>query len=271
MKNLLLILVGFLQFGLLFAQQRPLVTERAEIVEKGHVLFDLGFDYLEDAKFRLSGLRGNLFRVGVVGARWGVGERVEVQAQWVVQDILNIEARSPAPFSDRLNFSGNTTHDVGDLVLGTKLLLAKEEGNRPAIGFRFGMQLPNAENESGLGNDETDAFGSFILEKGIGKGRIIGNLGVAILGDPVTPAAQDDLYTYGLAVIYPIQPSVNLVADAYGRVGAGGIGTEERSRLRLGAQVKERGWYFDGAAIIGLRQTDPDWGLTVGVTRTIGL
>src|SRR5262245_603838 len=38
------------------AQQRPLITEDVEIVKPGSVRFDLGFDFLQDKDFTLSGL-----------------------------------------------------------------------------------------------------------------------------------------------------------------------------------------------------------------------
>lgn len=267
MKRRIWAVIPWLQFSSLFAQQRPLVTEPVETVRPGYVRVDTGVEFLQEAVFAFSGLKGELTRAGVTALRIGAGEVVELQVLGAFQNLLNVESRYPAPNTPRLNFSGAATSDFGDLTLATKVGLRKEHGKWPALGMRFGMELPNAKNEKGLGNDETNVFSSFLLEKHVGRLRLVSNVGLAILGDPVTPGAQDDLYTYGLALLYPIHSRVILLGDAYGRVGAGGIGTEEQSMLRLGAQIRAAGLYWDVALLLGLRQTDPSSGLIVGVSR----
>ncbi|RPI24977.1 MAG: hypothetical protein EHM61_15590 [Acidobacteria bacterium] len=250
-----------------FGQQRPLVTESAETVAEHHLRIELGAEILRDAVFPLSGLAGDLTRFGVFGLRFGIGPAAEIQVQGVAQDYLSIEDRLPAPHSSLLDVSGNSTTDFGDLVLGAKVRFVQERENRPAIAFRFAVELPNASNESGLGNDETNAYGGFLVSKTIGRAKVAGNLGVAILGDPLDAASQDDLFTFGLSGVYAASPRLNLVAEAYGRTGPGGIGTEEQTRLRAGLQTKAGGFYWDAGVFAGFRTTDPSWGLVFGVSR----
>lgn len=264
--------IFLLQGSLLDAQQRPLVTERAETVSQGHVLLDVGIEYLQNAIFPFSGLEGDLTRAGVVGFRLGVADNVEIQVQGTLQNTLSIQKKdTTAPNASKLNFSGNSTNDVGDFILATKVRFLEEKGNRPALAFRFGMELPNASNEAGLGNDETNVFGSLLLEKEFEKITLLTNLGVAILGDPVTAGAQDDLFSYGVAALYDVHPRVRLVGDIYGRTGPGGIGTEEQSSLRLGAQIQAAHLYWDVGLFSGLTDTEPDFGLIVGVSKEFRL
>ena len=270
MKYLPLLLLIF-QPALLLSQQRPLITERAETVKKNYLLFDIGLEFLQDAVFTFSGLEGDLTRIGVVGVRFGAADNVEIQVLGTIQDILSIESRFDAPNTPNLNFSGNSTSDFGDFTMATKVLLKKEQNRWPAISTRFGFQMPNASNQNGLGNDETNFFSSLLLQKRFGNFQLFTELGVAILGDPVSPGAQDDLFTYGLALIHPLNDQINVVVDAYGRVGAGGIGTEEQSLLRLGTQVKAAGLYWDVALVLGFRDTDPSSGLVVGVSKEFRL
>jgi len=270
MKYLPLLLLIF-QPALLFSQQRPLITERAETVKKNYLLFDIGLEFLQDAVFTFSGLEGDLTRIGVVGVRFGAADNVEIQVLGTIQDILSIENRFDAPNTPNLNFSGNSTSDFGDFTMATKVLLKKEQNRWPAISTRFGFQMPNASNQNGLGNDETNFFSSLLLQKRFGNFQLFTELGVAILGDPVSPGAQDDLFTYGLALIHPLNDQINLVVDTYGRVGAGGIGTEEQSLLRLGTQVKAAGLYWDVALFLGFRHTDPSSGLVMGVSKEFRL
>ena len=268
---ILVIVAHLIQSPLVFCQQRPLVTERVETVRRGYLLADVGAEFLQDAVFPLSGLEGDLTRVGAFGVRMGAGEIVELQMLGVLQDILNVEQSFPAPNSARLNFSGNSTSDFGDLTFATKVRLSRGQGARPSFGLRFGAQLPNASNESGLGNDETNAFASLLLEKNLGKLTLLSNLGIVILGDPIDGGAQDDLFSYGLAALYPMHPRVRIIADAYGRLGSGGIGTEEQSRFRLGTQIVAGSLNWDLALFLGFRDTDPSTGILLGVSKELKL
>ncbi len=250
-------------------QQRPLVTESTDTVAEHHLRLELGAEWLQDAVFPLSGLEGDLTRIGVFGLRFGLGGAAEIELQGVAQDRLGIEKRSEAPHSPLLDFSGNSTSDFGDVLLGTKFRFVQEQKGIPALGFRFAVELPNASNEKGLGNDETNAYAAFLLSKKIGKAQVNGNLGLAILGDPLDAGAQDDLLTYGFSGVYHASPRLNLVADLYGRTGPGGIGTEEQSRLRAGVQVKAWEFYWDAGVFAGFRSTDPSWGIVFGLSRDL--
>ena len=90
------------------------------------------------------------------------------------------------PNYQNLDYSGNSIHDYGDLVLATKFRFKKEGEKSPAMGFRVAVKLPNASTEKGLGTDETDVYGVFLLQKEFHGLTLAGNLGIAILGDPGT-------------------------------------------------------------------------------------
>src|SRR5262245_32209043 len=65
---LLLVFVGLANLPAL-AQQRPLITEDVEIVKPGSARFEFGFDFLQDKNYPLSGLNGDLTRLGVISDR----------------------------------------------------------------------------------------------------------------------------------------------------------------------------------------------------------
>jgi len=252
-------------------QNRPLVTESATLIPEGRIRAELGFEFLQDTVFRLSGLEGDLSRLGVLGLRTGVAEKVEIQMFWTAAQFLNVDRRFPAPNSDILDFEGNSTSDVGNLFMATKLRLATESGRRPALAFRFGVELPNTSNVKGLGNDETNFHSSLIAEKTLGRLVLLGNIGLSILGDPVEAGFQDDLLTYGFAAVYSLGPGLAVLADWYGRAGPGGIGTEEQSLLRVGTQIETSGIIWDAALLFGFRDTDPSTGVIVGISRDFDL
>lgn len=247
-----------------WGQQRPLRTDDAALVGVGRVRTEFGLEFLQGQRYPLSGLEGDLTRVGVVSIHVGVGEYAEFQISGVLQDFLSVSGRT-APVL-RPNFAGNATSDFGDLVLATKLRLAPENKLRPALAFKFAAQLPNASNESGLGTDEMGFFADVLLSKSIGRAQILGNLGLAILGSPVQPNSQSDMLTYGLGAILPVHSKVNLVGEVYARRGPGYVGNEDRGQVRLGIQIRGAGLRWDIAGIAGLRQYDADSGLALGVT-----
>ena len=250
--------------GSLPAQQRPLKTDDTDLLELGRIRTEFGVEFLQGQRYSLSGLEGDLTRLGVTSLRFGVGEYADVELSGVVQDFLSVSRRYPPVIPP--DFAGNATSDFGDIMLATRLRFAREGSRRPALGFKFAVQLPNASNETGLGTDETNFFSSLLFSKRVGGTQLLGNLGLAILGSAVTPAAQSDLFTYGLAFVTPVHRRVSIFGEIYGRQGPERAGNESQSQIRVGAQFSAGGLLWDLAAIAGLKTFDPDSGLALGVT-----
>jgi len=268
----LFLVLLLLSMGTLEAQTpRPLETELVESVGAGIIRAELGLEFLQDAEFPFSGLEGDLTRIGNLGFRLGAGNSIELQAFWTTQNYLNVNRfNTSAPNYPNLDFSGNSTSDFGDLVLGTKFRFRKESDRSPAMGFRVAVKLPNASTEKGLGTDETDVFGDLLLQKNFGGLTLAGNLGIAILGDPEVGGAQDDQLSWGAAGIYRLTDMFRVFADIHGRIGPEGFGTEERVISKLGTQVKFAGVYWDVAFIGGLMETDPNTGISLGISKDFG-
>ena len=130
------------------AQQRPLVTEDPEVIGAGLILLEGGFDFARDVLYPASGLQGNLLRAPTLGVSFGISSIAELQLDGGLYNRLNITNRGvgPAPLAGQLNFTGDTTHAVEDIVLATKIRLIGETPSHPAIGLRFATKLPNASN-----------------------------------------------------------------------------------------------------------------------------
>ncbi len=250
-----------------WGQQRPLRIDDAELLDVGRIRTEFGVEFLQNQRYSLSGLEGDLTRVGVAAVQVGVGEYAEFQISGVLQDFLSVSnTTTPAPIPP--SFSGNSTSDYGDLVLATKLKLAREDGARPALAFKFAVELPNAKHDSGLGTDQTEFFAGVLLSKHVGRARVLGNLGMAILGNPVVIGRQADVLTYGGAVILPVNSRLNLVGEINGRKGPSPqrVGNEDQSQVRAGIQFQALGLRWDVGGIAGLKTYDPDSGIAVGVT-----
>jgi len=251
------------------AQQRPLVTQDPETIGAGRILVEGGLDYGRDILFPVSGLKGNLLRAPLIGVMFGISSIAEVEITGGLHNRLTITDRVPAPLSSMLEVSGDTTTDVEDIVFATKIRVLSESQSRPAIGLRFATRLPNASNESGLGTDTTDFLASALVGKTVRSLRVVGNIGVGILGDPTRGDRQNDVVTYGLSLARAMTSEVELVGEINGRASTRSDappGTESRSAMRFGARYTRGPARFDAAALVGMTERDPSIGFAAGVT-----
>jgi hypothetical protein len=267
-KQLLILTAGFLLGSLpLLAQQRPLQVDDPKILPSGLIRLQTGFEFFQNQKFSLSGLQGDLKRIGALGYFVGVGPAVEFQVSGALWNKLIIEKRFPAFNSEKLNFTGNSTGSIGDFMLAAKFRLIKESPSTPAISFRFGVELPNASEKKGLSNNQTNFYAWILTAKSFGKFRAIGNLGLAILDNPTSLSAQKDLFTFGAAGIYEAKRHLSLLAEITGRAGPGGAGTDEQCQMRAGARLDFGILRLDLAGMTGLAKQDPKAGLIFGITH----
>ena len=256
------------------AQQRPLITEDVDVLPPGVVRVEAGIDFLQDAKFPVSGLTGDLTRVGVIGINIGISSNVEFQIEGVAQNFLSINTATPtSPIPREFAPGANSTNDTGDFTLATKIKIRNETRRAPSLGFRFGVELPNSNEARGIGLNQTNAFGVLLFGKKFGRdGRLntFGNLGVGIISAPLERFTQNDVLLYGAAGIFRINRRVDIAGEINGRAntrsGDAPLGTEPLSEARLGVRVRGAGMRFDFAGIKGLTEFSPRSGVTFGVT-----
>lgn len=260
----------------LFAQQRPLITDDVDITPQGSIEIGAGVDFLQNVKFPLSGLKGDLTRVGDIRVRTGFASNVELQIEGTIQNFLAINSQTlPSPIP--LNVSGNSTNDFDDIIVSAKVKLFNETKNLPALGLKFGYQLPNTDQARGIGTNQINIFSKVIVQKRFGKrqGRtplanIYGNIGLGIFNAPLANFTQNDVLLYGLAGIFRLNDRINIVSEVNGRQNTRGgivpLGTESVGQFRVGTQIRASGLRFDSAAIFGLTKNSPRTGVTFGVT-----
>ncbi len=256
------------------AQQRPLLTEDVDIIPPGTLRIEAGIDFMQNAKFPLSGLTGDLTRVGVIGINVGLSPNVEFQIDGVVQNVLSVNSITmPSPIPLELASGSTSTNDTGDFTLSTKIKLRNETRHGPSLGFRFGVQLPNSNETRGIGLNQINAYGTVLIGKKFGRdGRVntFGNLGLGILTAPLERFTQNDVLLYGIATIIRLNKRINFAGEINGRAntrrGNAPLGTESQSEARLGMQIKASGLRFDFAGIAGLTDFSSRSGVTFGVT-----
>ncbi|HEU5131167.1 MAG TPA: hypothetical protein VFT26_03650, partial [Pyrinomonadaceae bacterium] len=84
MKRFVFILILLMTLAVAaHGQQRPLITEDVDIIPPGSIRIEAGIDFMQGAKYTVSGIRGDLTRVGVIGISFGMGPNVEFQIEGV--------------------------------------------------------------------------------------------------------------------------------------------------------------------------------------------
>ena len=257
-------------------QQRPLMTEDIDTTRKGAIEFSSGVEFLQDAKFPLSGLTGDLSRVGVVRFRTGYASNVEVQVEGTLQNYLSINSISnPTPIPLRID--GDSSTDFDDFLISVKIRLKDESRLLPGFAMKFGYQMPNTDQSRGIGTNQINVFSKFIAQKRFGDIRnetartnIFGELGLGIMNSPLGNFSQNDVVLYGLAGIFRVTDSLNIVSEVNGRLNrrSSGVplGTESVGQFRLGAQITTGALRFDAATMMGLTKYSPKSGFLVGIT-----
>jgi len=183
---------------------------------------------------------------------------------------LSITGQDPsAPLAGMLTVTDDTTGDVEDIVIGTKVRIVSEGMRRPAFGFRFATRLPNANNETGLGLDTTDFYASILVGKTVRSTRVVGNIGLGIIGDPVRADRQNDVTLYGLSLARALTNRAELVGEVNGWLNTRHdalVASDSRSIVRLGARYTIGTWRADGAILFGITPHDPAFGFAAGAT-----
>lgn len=253
-----------------FAQQRPLITEDVDIIKPGIIRIESGFEFLQNQTFPLSGLRGDVTKLADTRLSFGLAPNVEFQIDWTIQNFLSVTRRGPSGVPLKLGANEADTNDVGDVKLWMKIKLRNESRVAPAVGFRFGIELPNSDQARGIGTNTTNFYGMIIAGKRFGeKLNVFGNLGLGILTAPLQATSQNDVLLYGLAGIYSATDRVNIVGEVNGFHStrkSPPLGTEDFSEARLGAQIRALGVRWFAAGIFGTSKRAPKTGLAMGLT-----
>lgn len=260
------------------AQQRPLVTQEVEVIQPREVLVQFGFEFLQDARFPLSGLEGNLTRVGVLALHLGVSRAVELQIETSLRDFLSVSRQGPGFVMPVLSQGGTSSDDMGDVTLAAKVRLLSERRRRPALGFRFGFDIPTTNEQRGIGTNTLNVFAVTMVQKHFGRLNTFANVGLGILQAPAGLFTQNDVLLLGVGAVLPVSERLNVVGEVQGRKSTRPtadtsplVATGSRGQARLGVQVFAGGFRWEVAGIAGLTRNDPTSGIAFGVSKTIRL
>lgn len=249
----------------------PLVVEDAQTLPSGQIDVALGASYFRNRRFPAFTREGyirwqDLITVPELALRAAVGSRVEIQASYEFIDLHE----NTQDAGTRSKFGG------GDARLFTKIYAVRERTWIPAVGFRFGVKLPNANSKDRLGTDATDFIIQALASKRFGGFSAHLNLGVALLGDATTlvgrppnlTGGQDDLFTYAVGVVSPTATfardwGIRGLLDVAGTTGS--RFSNDGNAMRGGFQVMYGGWTGYAGASAGLNSAAEQFGVMGGV------
>ena len=172
------------------AQQRPLLTDDVDITPPGAFEIGVGVDFFQNAKFPLSGIRGDLTRVGDIRVRTGFACKCRISDRGLAQNFVAINSRTVSAIP--LNVTGNSTNDFDDFTISAKIKLRNRNRSLPALGFKFGFQMPNTDQARGIGTNQINIFGKILVQKKFGSVvkntptfNLLANLGIEIMTAPL--------------------------------------------------------------------------------------
>jgi hypothetical protein len=248
--------------ALLHIDARP-----ARTVPQGEVLLRIGLGYEDDVipAPLLGGPRGDLWSVPKLQVGVPIGPRadLDVEVPLVMHLEIGGDPRDLGTDGHAWEPGGSET-EAGDLRIATRVLFRQEPERGPAVGMRFGLKVPSASDETGLGTDEADVFAELLLSQPVGRGTMHLNVGLAILGDPTENSSQEDVVTYALA--WEVRPGARTAwfveASGIWNPSSSSRGEEGVVRTGISREVGMGRGAWEGTLLAGYEDASPDWGVT---------
>ena len=257
------------------AQQRPLVTEDPETIGADRVLVEAGIELGKDQSNEAYGLTGDVTRIATFGVSVGIGPSAEFQIDGGPWQRLKVTERTTgAPlFSTTPVGVGGETSGLEDFVVATKVRFASESDGRPAVGARFGVKLPTAAPEKGIGLGTTDFFVAFLAAKTVQSVRTVGNVGWILLGNPEDGQDPASTLGFGVSVARAVTNEFEVVGELNGRLTPFEkivpAGLESRGVFRLAGRYTYSMLRLDFGFLAGITKRDPSFGIVAGATYVI--
>lgn len=254
----------------LFAQSdRNPIVPHVDEARPGELLLGLGVELRSDARFPLSGLRGDLFVPAKLTFTYVPAPRVLLEVRGDLWRILEVEDRGPSAVPLDPEVADGTTTDFGDFELSAAY--APVKAGRLTLGGLFRVALPNSDESRGIGTNTTNVLLALLGGVGVGRVHVAAEAGVAILEAPVETFEQNDALAYAAEIRFgDPADAVRVGMGVEGRASTRGrvpLGTEDRGEVRLAGEwlPAGRAWQIDGGVGFGYAGSSPAWTTFMGV------
>jgi hypothetical protein len=257
-----------------YAQQRPLVTEDPETIGVDRVLVEGGVELDVDQTNAAYGIKGDIAHIATFGVSVGISPSAEVQIDGGLLQRLTVTERFPnSPlFASTALVAGDRASSVEDFTVATKIRFSSETDRRPAFGTRFGVKLPTADPEKGVGLGTTDFFATFLVAKTVRSVRTVANVGLLVLGNPQDAQEPATALGISISVARAVTNEFEVVGEVNGRLSPFGEvppGLESRGVLRVAGRYTYAMLRLDFGLLAGITNRDPSFGISAGATYVI--
>lgn len=243
MKRIVIAIFFLLVCPKLVLAGRPLSTDDAGTVERGHLELEYGYQYVNaaDNEYNWS----SCIKYGL-GQRWDLG--VEIPYQY-----LEVS-------------SGDDADGLNDIILSSKYRFFEESENRPALALSFSIKTDSGNDDKGLGTGAKDYAVNAIFSKQLETVGSHVNLGYTYVGAP-EGEKHDDLFSYALALEYRLSDRLNLVGELAGETNFDGDFDDNAFSGLTGFNYAFSDIAtFDFGAGLGISEASSDYSLTCGLT-----
>jgi hypothetical protein len=219
-----------------------------------------------------------LFNIPTVRVAYGLSEWADIEIEY---EYLSVKGTDFTDFAHGIVHKDSDKSGPGDARISLKVV--PYEFNSHRLGFQFITKLPNADQDEGLGTNETDYTGQILFSSDWGKLKTHVNAGMAVLGDPSRNGNQNDFVVWGIGGQYELPRSLTLMGEVEGSFAADNStegfieniaessegGARARVRVALTGPVGD--WRWGVSAFKGVNSHTEDWGAQVGLSKTWGL
>jgi len=158
---------------------------------------------------------------------------------------------------------------VGDLTVGTKIRLTKQNEQIPELAVLLTTKLPTSDDSRGFGTDRIDFLANLLCSQSLPFGVFYANIGLDILDDPRQGhQAQDDMVRYAAGLRVPL-----VSKRLYALISSEGLTLGEavntRGSARAGFQFLSGTWTWHMGGSIGYTQCSEDWSISTGISRIL--
>lgn len=231
----------------------PLGLSDARLLPKNSGEIRLGVSYAENRHnlFQKEDLDRRIAELPSIDLKFALGERIECDLHY---SLLYLEETGQA-----------TKAGSGDLVVGFKIGLLREEGHRPAIAARFAAKLPNADEHDDFGTDQTDIYIQLLGTQPFEQHSVYFNAGLGILGDPrIGTNSQDDIFLYGIGISTPLRKDLELMFSLEGQDF--GEEVNRRGVFLAGMKGSVGMLFWDLGVGLGYTTRSESWSIRGGIT-----
>ena len=222
---------------------RPLSTDDAGVVDERHIEIESGFEYVNQTDSE-----NNLSFV----LKYGL--------------IKNLDLGIEIPYKFIDSNEDSDVDGVGDIEATTKCRFVDETDNYPALALSFSVKTKTGNKDKGLGSGEVDYNLNGIITKEINQLVTHLNIGYTFVGDPENENA-DDIFSYSLALEYPVNERLNLAGEITGETTFNGDFDDNPFSGLVGLNYGLNDTVsYDFGVGFGISEASPDYIITTGLT-----